>query len=182
MKKALIVIDYTNDFVATDGALTCGEPGQALEGKITSLIKQFIQEEELIVFANDLHLKEDVFHPESKLFPPHNIIDTDGRKLYNSIQSLYEQYADEENVVSMDKTRYSSFVGTPLQLMLNDRNIRELHLVGVCTDICVLHTAVDAYNLGFNCVIYQEGVASFNEAGHTWALQHFTNSLGFEVK
>lgn len=26
--KALIVIDYTNDFVATDGALTCGEPGQ----------------------------------------------------------------------------------------------------------------------------------------------------------
>ncbi|MEY9977659.1 hypothetical protein [Lysinibacillus sp. RC79] len=30
MKKALLVIDYTYDFVASDGKLTCGEPGQAL--------------------------------------------------------------------------------------------------------------------------------------------------------
>lgn len=28
MKKALICIDYTNDFVASDGKLTCGEPRQ----------------------------------------------------------------------------------------------------------------------------------------------------------
>lgn len=34
MKKALIVIDYTNDFVATDGKLTCGVPGQAIEKKL----------------------------------------------------------------------------------------------------------------------------------------------------
>lgn len=26
--EALLIIDYTNDFVATDGALTCGYPGQ----------------------------------------------------------------------------------------------------------------------------------------------------------
>lgn len=32
-KKALLVIDYTHDFVATDGKLTCGEPGQALDEK-----------------------------------------------------------------------------------------------------------------------------------------------------
>ena len=31
MKKALLVIDYTDDFVAEDGALTCGEPGIDLE-------------------------------------------------------------------------------------------------------------------------------------------------------
>ena len=29
VKKALLVIDYTIDFVAVDGALTCGEPGIA---------------------------------------------------------------------------------------------------------------------------------------------------------
>lgn len=27
-KKVLIHIDYTHDFVASDGVLTCGEPGQ----------------------------------------------------------------------------------------------------------------------------------------------------------
>ena len=31
LKKALLVVDYTYDFVATDGKLTCSEPGQALD-------------------------------------------------------------------------------------------------------------------------------------------------------
>ena len=46
----------------------------------------------------------------------------------------------------MDKTRYSAFAGTDLEMKLRERGIEEVHLVGVCTDICVLHTAVDAYN------------------------------------
>lgn len=182
MKKALLVIDYTNDFVATDGALTCGLPGQQLEGKIAELIQNFIKEDEFVVFANDLHLENDPFHPETKLFPAHNIKDTTGRKLYSSIQEIYENNRQKANVIEMDKTRYSAFTGTPLQLLLNERGIKELHLVGVCTDICILHTAVDAYNLGFTCTIYKDGVASFNEQGHEWALQHFTNSLGFTVE
>lgn len=182
MKKAILVIDYTNDFVATEGALTCGLPGQQLENTIAELVNQFIEQEELVIFANDLHLENDPFHPETKLFPPHNIKDTNGRKLYGSIQSIYEGNQRMSNVIELDKTRYSAFTGTALQLLLNERGIKELHLVGVCTDICILHTAVDAYNLGFNCTIYKEGVASFNEQGHEWALQHFTNSLGFTVK
>lgn len=182
MTKALLVIDYTNDFVATDGALTCGEPGQLLEGKIASLIEEFIQQEDIVLFANDLHQEKDPYHPESKLFPAHNIEGTDGRKLYASIQTLFEKYKNKDNVLSMDKTRYSAFAGTPLQLLLNERGIRELHLVGVCTDICILHTAVDTYNLGFTGIIHKDGVASFNPAGHEWALQHFTNSLGFDVR
>ncbi len=31
LKKALLVVDYTYDFVATDGKLICSEPGQALD-------------------------------------------------------------------------------------------------------------------------------------------------------
>lgn len=81
----------------------------------------------------------------------------------------------------MDKTRYSSFAGTNLDQLLAERGIREIHLVGVCTDICVLHTAVDAYNKGFKTYIYENGVASFDENGHKWALNHFKNTLGAEV-
>ncbi len=81
----------------------------------------------------------------------------------------------------MDKTRYSSFAGTDLELRLRERGIQEIHLVGVCTDICVLHTAVDAYNKGFKIVVHEKGVASFNKAGHEWALSHFKMSIGAEV-
>lgn len=47
-KKALIHIDYTQDFVASDGALTCGEPGQRIERRIADLTEEFIQQEELV--------------------------------------------------------------------------------------------------------------------------------------
>ena len=51
----------------------------------------------------------------------------------------------------------------------------------MCTDICVLHTAVDAYNLGYEIVIHENCVQSFDEEGHRWALRHFKNTLGAEI-
>ncbi|PPA69018.1 cysteine hydrolase family protein [Jeotgalibacillus proteolyticus] len=181
MKRALINIDYTNDFVAENGALTCGVPGQEIEHRITELTKQFHENGDLVVFAIDLHDEGDDYHPETKLFPPHNLKGTAGRDLYGSLQELYDMIQKDENVWYLDKTRYSAFSGTNLEQKLRERNISELHLVGVCTDICVLHTAVDAYNKGFKIVVYQDAVASFNPAGHHWSLQHFTSSLGAEV-
>jgi len=180
-KKALINIDYTKDFVAADGALTCGAPGQAIEGRMTEITKAFIQSGDFVVFAIDIHKENDAFHPETKLFPPHNIEGTDGRKLFGQLEDLYQANKDANNVYWMDKTRYSAFAGTDLELLLRARGINELHLVGVCTDICVLHTAVDAYNKGFNIVVHEDAVASFDAEGHVWALRHFKGSLGATV-
>lgn len=179
MKKALIVIDYTYDFVADDGKLTCGKPGQAIENNISTLIEQFIEQNDVVVFANDLHVENDPYHPESKLFPAHNIVGTKGRELYGSVKDLYETYKDR--VISFDKTRYSAFAGTNLDILLRERNVEEVILVGVCTDICILHTAVDSYNLGYKITIPEHAVASFNEIGHKWALGHFKSCLGASI-
>ncbi|WP_349410702.1 isochorismatase family cysteine hydrolase [Pseudalkalibacillus sp. SCS-8] len=177
--KALVVIDYTNDFVADDGRLTCGEPGQAIEARITELTKAFVDAGEFVVFAVDVHDENDPHHPETNLFPPHNIRGTAGRNQYGSLGKLYEGV--KERVYWMDKTRYSAFAGTDLELKLRERGIQELHLAGVCTDICVLHTAIDAYNKGFKIVVHEDAVQSFNQSGHEWALDHFKNTLGAEV-
>jgi len=40
---------------------------------------------------------------------------------------------------------------------------------------------VDAYNKGFDIVIHKNAVASFNEAGHEWALNHFEHTLGATI-
>jgi nicotinamidase-related amidase len=180
-KKALINIDYTVDFVADDGALTCGKSAQRIEGFITSLTDSFIQNGDFVVFAVDIHKEHDPYHPESRLYPPHNIDGTEGRRLYGRLGELYERMKNKENVYYMDKTRYSAFAGTDLEMQLRSRGIDELHLCGVCTDICLLHTAVDAYNKGFTLVVYEKGTASFNEVGHHWALEHFQQALGAKV-
>lgn len=181
-KKALINIDYTYDFIADDGALTCGEPGQKIENKIVERTEAFINNGDYVVFAIDVHDEGDRYHPETKLYPPHNIRETKGRDLFGELKNVYEKNKDLENVIYIDKTRYSAFAGTDLELKLRERGITEVHLAGVCTDICVLHTAVDAYNKGFKIVIYKDAVASFNQMGHEWALEHFEQAMGIIVE
>lgn len=181
MKKALLNVDYTNDFVAEDGSLTCGEPGRKLHDYIVNVTKEFYQAGDYVAFLVDHHFENDELHPENKLFPPHNIDGTDGRKFYGELENLYQEIKSSNHVEYFDKTRYSAFAGTNLEIKLRERNIEEVHIVGVCTDICVLHTAVDAYNKGFSIVVHEKGVASFNQAGHDWALGHFEQTLGGKV-
>ncbi|MGP0583830.1 cysteine hydrolase family protein [Paenibacillus timonensis] len=175
--KALIVIDYTNDFV--DGNLPVGQPAIDIEPAICRLTESFVSQGDFVVMAVDLHEREDQWHPETKLFPPHNLRGTEGRALYGRLAEAYKQ--NQDRIYWMDKTRYSAFCGTDLELKLRERGITEVHLIGVCTDICVLHTAVDAYNKGFAITVYEDAVASFNPDGHAWALGHFRNSLGAAV-
>ncbi|ASA22143.1 cysteine hydrolase family protein [Paenibacillus donghaensis] len=175
--RALIVIDFTNDFV--DGSLPVGQPGIDIAPRVSELTTSFVENGDFVVMAVDLHEENDPYHPETKLFPSHNLRGSAGRELYGSLKQVYE--ANRERIYWMDKTRYSSFCGTDLALKLRERGITELHLIGVCTDICVLHTAVDAYNLGFAITVHEDAVASFNPAGHEWALGHFRGSLGATV-
>lgn len=179
--KALISIDYTNDFVADDGKLTTGAAGQAIEDKLTAVTREFIAAGEFVVFAIDAHDPTDRFHPENKLFPSHNVIGTDGRHLFGSLAAVFEENRTRENVYWFDKRHYSAFSGTDLDIRLRERGITDLYLTGVCTDICVLHTAVDAYNLGYKIHVYKDAVASFDPVGHEWALRHFEGTLGAEI-
>ncbi|MBL7574097.1 cysteine hydrolase family protein [Staphylococcus saccharolyticus] len=180
--KALIIVDYSIDFIADNGKLTCGKPGQDIEDFITQRLQTYSDAQEEIFFMMDLHYNNDVFHPETKLFPAHNIYNTQGRDLYGKVGQLYEDIKEKHHVHYLNKTRYDSFYGTPLDSLLRERSIQDIEIVGVCTDICVLHTAISAYNLGYNITIPSKGVASFNPEGHKWALSHFQNSLGATVE
>ncbi|XOQ12881.1 MAG: Pyrazinamidase/nicotinamidase [Shouchella clausii] len=179
--KALLVIDYTYDFIADEGALTVGAPGQAIEDAIVDKVEAFHRAGDLVVYAVDVHEQNDQCHPETALFPPHNIRGTKGRELYGKVGTQYERIKGENHVIWLDKTRYSAFVGTNLDLVLRERGITDVHLVGDVTDICVLHTAVYAYSLGYKLTIYKDGVASFDTSGHEWALRHFQQALGATV-
>jgi niacin transporter len=179
--KALISIDYTYDFVADDGKLTCGKPGQDIHDAIMAITREFTEAGEYVAYMIDDHDLDDPYHPETKLFPPHNIHGTSGRDLYGDLEGYYQETKDLPTVYYHNKRHYSAFAGTDLDIRLRERGITELTLIGVCTDICVLHTAVDAYNLGYKITIPEHCVASFDEQGHVWALRHFKGTLGATI-
>ncbi|ARJ50187.1 cysteine hydrolase family protein [Staphylococcus lutrae] len=180
--QALVVVDYSYDFVADDGKLTCGEAGQAIESFIVDRIQSYHKAQDNIFFMMDLHYENDPYHPETQSFPPHNIEGTKGRALYGKVKTLYDTIQHDDHVYFLDKRRYDSFYGTPLDSLLRERHVDTLEIVGVCTDICVLHTAISAYNLNYRLIIPEKGVATFNETGHQWALSHFKNTLGAQVE
>lgn len=181
MTRALISIDYTKDFVADDGKLTAGKPAQAIEEAIARITKEAYEAGDYIFFSIDGHDEGDVFHPETKLFPPHNIKGTDGCDLYGQLANVYATIKEDSRIFWMDKRHYSAFSGTDLDIRLRERGVKTLALTGVLTDICVLHTAIDAYNLGYDIEVYADAVASLTEENHQFALNHFKNVLGAKV-
>ncbi|MGT2809219.1 isochorismatase [Streptococcus iniae] len=181
MAKALISIDYTNDFVADDGLLTAGQPAQAIEKVISKVTLDAFEAGDYIFFAIDGHDKGDQFHPETKLFPAHNIMGTSGRHLYGALGELYQDIKDNASVFWIDKRYYSAFSGTDLDSRLRERRVDTLVLTGVLTDICVLHTAIDAYHLGYKIQVVEKAVASLSDSNHNWALQHMSSVLAAEI-
>ncbi|TVT27678.1 cysteine hydrolase [Salinicoccus cyprini] len=182
MNNALLVIDYSYDFAAPEGRLTAGEAAQAIEAALVQKIRTSYEAGVPIFFMMDLHFDDDGLHPESKLFPPHNIEGTGGRELYGEVREVYQQIKDRQNVFFIDKRRYSSFAGTPLNQLLLERKIDTVTLTGLVTDICIMHTAVDAYNFGYDIIVPASCVASFNPPAHEMALEHFKNALGATVE
>ena len=55
------------------------------------------------------------------------------------------------------------FANSDLDNYLRSRDIKDIHLTGVDTDICILHTAVDAYNLNYDITVHADGVASLSK-------------------
>lgn len=181
MTKALLVIDYTNDFVADDGSLTVGKPAQALDNQIVQLADRFLTDDDYVIFPTDGHYLNDRFNPESRLYPPHNIIGTAGQQLYGQVGEWYQKHQDSKQTYKFNKNRYSAFQNTNLDNYLRERHVNELWLAGVCTDICVLHTAISAYNLDYQIVIPQDAVATFSKEGAKWAMNHFKSVLGATI-
>ena len=60
-------------------------------------------------------------------------------------------------------------------------------VIGVCTDICVLHTVADLRNRDYRVVVPASAVATFDAPGHPgdevqkWALAHLKAVLGARV-
>ena len=180
---ALLVIDYSNDFVADNGALTCGEVAQQLDENIVKQIEKALYQDEFIFVCNDEHLHKDRYNPESLLFPEHNIKGTSGAELYGKTGETINRLLAEgnERVIYLPKTRYSAFFGTPLDAMLRARKVHRLTIIGVCTDICVLHTVIDAIYAHYQVAVVENCCATCIPNGQEWAISHMRDCLGVEI-
>jgi nicotinamidase-related amidase len=69
-----------------------------------------------------------------------------------------------------DKRRFSCFVGTELDLLLRRLGVETLYVAGICTDVCVLWTVGDAFQLDYHVRVLEDCVAGTTFEAHERAL------------
>lgn len=171
MHRATVVIDMIADFIREDGALYCGATVSRIVPVIAAEIARARASGEPVVYLTDAHLPNDA---EFEMFPPHAIVGTAGA-------DIVPELAPAAGDVVIAKRRFSGFFGTDLDVTLRERGVDTIRLVGDCTNICVLYTAADARNLGYGVEVLVDGVTSFDEEAHAFALREMERTLGVRL-
>jgi nicotinamidase-related amidase len=169
--KALLVIDMLNDFVEKGGALDCGDRAREIVPFVHRKIEEYRREKQLVVFVCDSHRPDD---PEFQLFPRHSIKGTEGARI---IAALPIGQKD----ISIEKTRYSAFYNTGLEKTLRKHRVDQVHIVGVCTSICVMDTVGDLRDRDYPVIVYQDGVADFDPEAHRFSLRRMEKIYGAKI-
>ena len=127
MEKVLLVIDMQNDFI--DGALGTPE-AQAIVDKVREKILQFDGQ---VWYTRDTHPENYLETREGKYLPvPHCIEGTKGHAITDKLDGLR---CDK----IVDKPTFGS---VQLQTLLAEAEAKDITLVGLCTDICVISNAM----------------------------------------
>jgi nicotinamidase-related amidase len=81
----------------------------------------------------------------------------------------------------IEKMCFSCFLSEPVKIQLNKLKIRSVVLAGIEAHICVLKTALDLLDNGFEVHVVADAVGSRNENNHRIALKRMKQSGAFIV-
>ena len=79
------------------------------------------------------------------------------------------------------KRRYSGFFQTDLDLTLRELGVKTVIAVGEDTNICVLHTRADAWNLGYSSIVASDATRTFLVGTQEGGLEHMQRCFGTTV-
>jgi len=122
----------------------------------------------------------DLDDEEFQMFPPHCVEGTEETEIIDELRIPFVKARGQY----IPKTRYSGFFNTELELILEHLKPEQVIVVGVCTDICILHTVADLRNRDYRVIIPRDCVETFDAPNHPadqhnqWALNHMQYVLG----
>ena len=158
MGEALLIVDFQNDF--TPGGALAVEHGDEIAARINELAAS--GRYDLVIATRDWHPENHgSFAAFGGPWPVHCVRDTPGAQLHPALnQAAIHKIIDTGT--EPDLEGYSAFDGTDLAQLLHDRGITKVTIVGLATDYCVKHSALDALREGFDVEIDTEAMRGVN--------------------
>ena len=187
MTKALIIVDVQNDFCA-GGALATDRGA-----KVAALISEYVEDNhhryEAVVATQDWHIDPGAHFSDTPDFvdswPVHCVANTEGAEIHPNLDTDYiEAYfrkgryeaaysgfeglqSPEESVMTGEHepgaTLDDEGPKTPLADWLDEHEIQDVDIVGIATDYCVLATAKDAVDAGYETRVLIDLTAPVHE-------------------
>lgn len=175
MPNVVLVVDMLRGFLEPDHDgethnLYCGDEAREIIPNVRRLLEEERSRGSHVIFVADTHDPDD---KEFELFPPHCIRGSAESEVIAELRDIPGEL--------LPKNRYSAFYNTPLEGRLAELKPEKVIVCGVCTDICVLHTASDARNRDYPVEVRADCVATFDPDAHRWALKHIQEILGATV-
>ena len=172
MANVVLVVDMVRGFLEPGHNLYCGDEAREIIPNVHNLLQRQRDAGSQMLFVSDHHDPDDL---EFQTFPVHCVKGTEEPEV---IPELGE-FVTGSNVIP--KNCYSGFFNTDLAHRLEVLKPDKVIICGVCTDICVLHTAADARNRDYPVEVPTDCVATFDPDAHSWALGHLQKILGAKV-
>ena len=170
--RALFVIDMLRAFMEPGRPLYCGDDARRIIPFVRRKVEEFKKSGEPVYFICDSHDPDDL---EFTRFPKHAVKGSEEARLIPELEEL------SEGAIFIYKRRYSAFYDTILDEYLSRNRPDVVEVVGVATNICVLYTVEELCNRDIPVRVFREGVASFDEEAHRWALNQMEKVLGAEI-
>jgi nicotinamidase-related amidase len=165
---ALMVIDLTNDFLAS------WETGRRarLIAATNDLVGHFRGKNRPVIwvrqdFRDDL---SDAFLEMRDRNVKLNIIGTAGAELDARLET-------QDGDITIVKKRYSPFFGTNLDAVLAGKGIGALVIAGINTHACVRTAAIDAYQRDMRVILASEAIDSYDEEHARVSLRYMNGKI-----
>ncbi len=152
MAKALLIIDFQNDFTA-GGALEVPDGD-----RIAAPVKRLADSFDLVFATRDWHPPDHAsFQADGGPWPVHCVRDTHGAEFHPAMDDLRL-----DAVVDVGRGRddqgYSGFEKSNLAQLLRERDVDEVYVCGLATDYCVRASAIDASQEGFEVTVIEDAI------------------------
>lgn len=175
-QTAVIVVDMQNDFCSAEGALAGLGFDVAKNQEVAGVLPPFLdgarERGALVVWILQGARDEFVSDARRERAAAMQRGVTEIAKAGTWGSELYEGLIPEPEDVTIEKSKYSAFVGTPLRNMLQARRRTKLIVCGTAANVCVDSTVRDAYMADFTVAVPRDLVGSTRTALAEAALEN----------
>ncbi len=182
-RPAVIVVDMQNDFCDKDGAYHRNDPKTYNISRAHAMIptlKRFLDEARKkqmpIVYVKtfiDDQGRDAGIYAMARPF-----ILKEGLRKNTWGGKIVEELPPSQNDFIVEKSRYSAFYNTNMEVVLRGLKVETLFFTGVATNVCVESSIRDAFFRDYQCVLVEDCCRAWTEEAHHATLMNVIHGFG----